>query len=102
MVLCERLKKTSAVLRYLQTSTDTEGKMIIIDVILYSGMKREQEYIGRQYILSVHFWYLAKIDRKILLSDKILHGVRTTESMISLQAGYFCFDSPIMLTSFLE
>jgi len=38
-----KAEKNSTVLGYSQSSTDTEGKIIIIDYILYSGMERDRE-----------------------------------------------------------
>lgn len=39
-----------------------QRQIIIIDVILHSGMERNQEYTDRQYI---QFWYLTKRNGKV-------------------------------------
>lgn len=100
MVLREMLKKTSNVFRYLQSSTDIEGKILITDVILHSGMERDQEYISKQHFFTYSF--LTSRDRKILLASRLPHGFRDIQCMSSCKEGYFPPDSPIPLTSILD
>lgn len=51
----QKAENHSIVFKYLQSSTDTEGKTIITDIILQSEMERDQEYIGKQHYFTRSF-----------------------------------------------